>query len=492
MTTVLSPASATRIERPPAQAAPTGPASPGTPRLDAPLPDVRLPLCFMLTGMVSLATAAIVLATRPDLLATYHYNQHIIAVTHLVVLGFLLSVVSGALYQLVPVVLETRLHSERLARAHYAIHLVSVAGMVWMFWTWNMKQVGHFGSGLAAGVGLLVWNLGRTLIRARRWNPVSFGVASALAWLTSTIVAGLALAAAKSTYELTGRTDVQPALAATLAGLEATQRFLAHFEPMAVMHAHAHLGVLGVFILLTCSVAFRLVPMFVIGELRSPRRAWAAIACLNAGTAAAFLAILLQSRLKLAAALLVCVGVGFYLAELKAIVRARRRVALDGGIRLFLVSQSLLVPTAVLGLVLAVPGLQLTEFVGRLETAYGFLAILGVIATAILGMVYKILPFLVWFSAYGRAIGRHRTPALHDMYSAPLQQTGGRAWILALTLGLAGILLASPGISRLAAMLVCLSLVTLAVNTARILGHLIWPRLQPLTPPGKPSSTSPS
>lgn len=467
-------------------------ASTAGPRLDAPLPDVRLPLGFMLTGMLSLVGAAILLAARPDLLATYHYNQHIVAVTHLVVLGFLLSIVSGALYQLVPVVLEARLHSERMARVHYLVHLVSVGGMVWMFWTWNMKQVGHFGSGLAVGIGLLVWNLGRTLLSARRWNPVSFGIASALGWLAATVAAGLALSAAKSTYELTGRTDVQPALAATLAGLEATQRFLSRFEPLAVMHAHAHLGILGIFILLTCAVAFRLVPMFVIGELQNPRRAWAALVCINAGTAASFLTILVQSPLKPAAALLVGTGIGLYLAELRAIVRHRRRIALDGGIRIFLVSQALLIPAALLGLFLATPGLQLTETVGRLETAYGFLAILGVVALGILGMLYKILPFLVWFSAYGRSIGRHRTPALHEMYSTALQHAGAALWILGLALGLCGILLGSPIVSRLAALALCGSLATLAANVARILSHLVRPRLQPLAAPNhRPTPPTP-
>jgi len=69
----------------------------------------------------------------------------------------------GAMYQLVPVALETRLHSERLARWHFVAHLVGVAGMVVMFWTWNMKQVGHFGSVFALGVGLFVVNLVKTL-----------------------------------------------------------------------------------------------------------------------------------------------------------------------------------------------------------------------------------------------------------------------------------------------------------------------------------------
>ena len=139
-------------------------------------PSVLLPLRFVVTGVTALVLAAGILIARPDLLSTYHYNQHIIAVTHLVVLGFVTSIIMGAMYQLVPVALETSLFSERLARWQFLAHIVGLAGMVWMFWRWDMKQVGHFGSVFAVGVGLFVYNIGRTLLRVRRWNAVAGGI----------------------------------------------------------------------------------------------------------------------------------------------------------------------------------------------------------------------------------------------------------------------------------------------------------------------------
>jgi hypothetical protein len=449
-------------------------------------PDVTIPLRFMIVGVISLLLSVVLLVAHPEVLASYHYNQHVVAITHLVVLGFGLSVVTGAMYQLVPVVLETRLHSERLARWHFPIHLVSVAGMVWMFWVWDMKQVGHFGSGLAVGVGLFVWNLVRTLRQVRGWTVISFGIASTVFWLVAVIVAGLAVSAGKSTYELVGRPDVSPLLAVPLAGLKATADFLSRFEPLAVMHAHAHLGVLGVFILLIIGVGYRLVPMFLISDLQNPRRAWASLWILNIGLAATFLTILLQHPWKPIAALVVIAGLALYGAELVAIVRARRRRSLDWGLRGFLASQALLVPVALLGLGLSRPGLVLTETVGRLENAYGFLALFGVVAFAILGMLYKILPFLVWFVAYGREVGRAKTPALHEMYSTPLQVTGLGFWVAGLAVGVAAILLANTILSRVTSLLLVLSLLLFLINAVRILSHLVRPRTQPLTRPNHP------
>ena len=59
-------------------------------------PSVRLPLAFILVGLLALFVGAGWLLAEPTLLSTYHYNQHVIAVTHLLVLGWICSVVMGA------------------------------------------------------------------------------------------------------------------------------------------------------------------------------------------------------------------------------------------------------------------------------------------------------------------------------------------------------------------------------------------------------------
>jgi hypothetical protein len=419
-------------------------------------PDVTLPLCFMVLGLASLLTAVVWFAFRPELLVQYHYGPRIVALTHLVALGFIASIVMGAMYQLVPVALETRLHSERLARIHFWCHLVGVPGMVAMFRVWDMKQVGHFGTFFGVGVGLFAWNIFRTLRRAPRWNAVAYGIASATGWLVLTMLAGLFLASAKCWPQ------INP------------------LGPLAGLHAHAHLGVLGSFLTLIVAVSYKLVPMFLLGELQNERRAAGSIHLLNAGLFGLVPAIALGSRWKLAFALVAVAGLALYALELRAILRNRKRRSLDWGLRTFLTALTLLVPLSVLAVMLCWPSLAATEFTARLENVYGMVAVFGVVVWAILGMLYKILPFLVWYRAYSAEIGRTRVPALHDMYSHGLQAAG--YWTYAA--GLAGTVLGQMlGLERLAGsawMLVVASLAITAVNAGRILGHLIRPRLQPL------------
>src|SRR6185369_9808456 len=253
-------------------------------------------------------------------------------------------VVMGAMYQLVPVALETRLYSLKLARWQFAFHTIGFIGMVWMFNDWNMKQVGHFGSVFAVGVGLFVYNMVRTLRRVPKWNITATAVSAALAWISLTIFVGLSLAAAKCTYSA----DTGASPAGVVGGLRSVARFISHFDAIGAMHAHAHLGGLGCFTMLIVGVSYKLVPMFTLSELQSRRRAAISVALLNLGLAGSFVTILLRSPLKLAFALVVVAALAVYGLELAAILRARKRRTLDWGIKYCLTAIVLLQPLSAL------------------------------------------------------------------------------------------------------------------------------------------------
>lgn len=452
---VLSPKSAA-VKLNPAPRKPVRPAT--TPSLvGVQAASVRLPLCFVLVGVLALLVSAGFLLTQSDLLTMYHYTPHLIAITHLFVLGFICSIVMGAMYQLVPVTLETQLFSERLVKWQFAAHTIGFIGMVWSFWSFNMARVGAFGSLLTLGVGLFAFNLARTLAKVKGWNPIKFGIASALFWLVATVSAGLFLTAAKCWN-------------------------FSSFQPLAAMHAHAHLGVVGVFVMMIVTVSYKLVPMFTLSELQNERRAWWSIALLNLGLAGAFVSILLQSPLKPAAALVIIAGLALYGAEIKAILRARNRRALDWGMRYFLTALALLVPLSILALALSWSRLPVTALTMQLENVYGLLALAGLVGLAILGMLYKIVPFLVWFQSYSRHIGRAKVPALAEMYSVPFQIAGYWSFLAGLGILCVATAFSSDAGIRCGGGLLVLSLTIFAVNMGKILLHFVRPKVAAFAP----------
>jgi hypothetical protein len=415
------------------------------------------------------------LVARPAMLAAYHYNHWVIAATHLFVLGWILTVVMGAVYQLVPVALETRLYSERLAWWQFAFHVVGFIGMVWMFRNSNLKHVGHFGSVLTVGVGLFVFNIVRTLRRAPKWNITATAICAALFWICAAVAAGLSIAAAKCTYEMATADSATASVGALLRGLRSLAGFVGHFDAISAMHAHAHLGAVGCFTMLIVGVSYKLIPMFTLSEVQSTRRAALGIALLNIGLAGSFVTILTRSPWKLAFAFVGIAALAVYALELAAILRARKRIALDWGIKSFLTAIALLFPLSILAVILSWPGLPLNAFTGQLENVYGFLGLLGVVTFAVIGMLYKIVPFLVWFARYSRHIGRVPIPALAELYSTRLQIVGYWTYLTGLAVTSVAILAGNETGVRVGAGALAISVMTLVINAARILSHFFRP-----------------
>ncbi|MEI2724333.1 MAG: cbb3-type cytochrome c oxidase subunit I [Verrucomicrobiota bacterium] len=440
-------------------------------------PALKLPLAFMLTGLMALTTGSVWMMCRPSMLAAYHYNQYVIALTHLFVLGWICSIVMGAMYQLVPVALETKLYSEKLAHWQFALHFVGFIGMVWMFRTWNLKQVGHFGSLLTVGVGLFVFNIARTLRRVPKWNVTATAVTAALCWISLTILAGLSIATGKCVAESFDGSEAN--VGVVIGALRPLAGLVSRFDPISAMHMHAHLGGIGFFTMLIVGVSYKLIPMFTLSEVQSQRRAGLSVALLNIGLAGSFVTILLSSPWKLAFSLVTISALFIYSWELCAILRARKRRPLDWGVRYFLTAVALLIPLSLAAIALSWPGLQANPFLGQLENLYGFVGLLGVVTLAIIGMLYKIIPFLVWFGVYSKHIGRAQVPALADMYSPRQQMIGYWSFLVALIVMSAGILRESEIVVRIGALGFSACIALLLANVGKILVHTAHPRITP-------------
>lgn len=443
-------------------------------------PSVRLPLAFILTGLTALCVGVSWLIASPPVLSTYHYSPFAIAATHLFVLGWICSVVMGAMYQLVPVALETKLHSQRLAQVHFLCHAIGFVGMVWMFRASNMKQVGHFGSVMALGVGLFVYNIARTLLKTPKWTVVASAITAALGWLSLGVTMGLCIAAAKCLSEEMDAASNPSWLGGGGRSLQAIGRFMQHFDAISAMHAHAHLGGIGFFIMLIAGVSYKLVPMFTLSEIQSHRRAALSVALLNIGLAGSFVTILRRSPWKLTFALVTIAALTLYGIELAAILRARKRRVLDWGVKTFLTGVGFLLPLAPLAIVLSWPTLPLNAFTGQLENLYGFLALIGAVSLALIGMLYKIIPFLVWFGVYSKKVGFAKVPALADLYSQQLQIAGYFSFLGGLAVISAGIVAASGQAIRVGGIVLASSVMTLLLNVALMLAHFVRPKIQPL------------
>src|SRR5262249_11708825 len=158
-------------------------------------PSPLLPLGYLVCAALAFLAAAMGVAWLAPELAGHYYHPRLLALTHTVTLGWVTLAIMGASYQLVPVVLERPIWSERLARWQLAILVVAVTGMVAHFALGTWPGLAAAAALLAVGVALPLVNVALSLRGFTAWTFTARLVALAYAGLGVTALFGLTLAA---------------------------------------------------------------------------------------------------------------------------------------------------------------------------------------------------------------------------------------------------------------------------------------------------------
>jgi hypothetical protein len=340
-----------------------------------------VPLAFISAGLVAAAVGTGWLVSAPGLLLLPHVHPQVVAFAHAWLLGALLTICCGAVYQLLPVLANTGFKGAPLAWLHLALHGAGVTLMVAGFHSAAMGLVAAGGTLVTAGFGLFAANVAGVLRRAPRVDPILLSFALAAGWLVLTALAGLLLA-------LDLRFGWWPV------------------DLLALLRAHAHLGVIGFFITLLQGATFRLIPMFTLSaapDLTAVRRSL----LLSQGGLLVLVPSLAWGVTMGEAAGALALAASFILSgrELRRLLATRRKRWLEPGLNGFLAGCLLLGVAALGGTALVFGG---ADF--RVALAYGLVAVFGGLLACIEGMLCKIVPFLVWMRTYGPRVGRQPTP----------------------------------------------------------------------------------
>ena len=423
----------------------------------------RLPLAFMGLALAWLGIATGILVVRADLLALPHSVPPVVALTHAWVLGFFVTVALGAMYQLAPVALSTTLWSERWAWWHFGLHATAIPGMVWAFWRWDMVLLGHFGAAFGVGTILFAINTWQTVRRSEQRDVVAGSLALAAGWLLATVFAGLLLSVNRFTPFIP-------------------------LDPLALLRAHAHLGLVGFFLTLLQGVTFRLVPMFTLGEVKDWRLVRNGLVLSQAGLLGLAPALAFHAGYVPAAfGAVVLAGMIVSGVALKRTLAMRRKRALDQGILGFVRGAAALIIAAIAGLFVVWPASPWGSAPGGLNaTVYALLVIVGGLLPVFAGMLCKIIPFLTWMRAYGPKVGRVPTPPASTLSKPRLEAWALNALAVAtLPLVLGAYLLKTP-LLQLGAAVLALGVGVFLVNMLGVLKHLWLPSIPAAATPPKP------
>ena len=93
----------------------------------------------MLTAMASLLGGTLWMWVRHRQFVQYFYSSEFLALTHVITLGFITSLMMGVILRLAPMSLRVNPRSARLARVQFVLFFVGATGMIFHFWIaeWN-------------------------------------------------------------------------------------------------------------------------------------------------------------------------------------------------------------------------------------------------------------------------------------------------------------------------------------------------------------------
>ncbi|WP_187367210.1 permease [Massilia mucilaginosa] len=420
---------------------------------------------FFATPLFALLAAALLLWQGAPALAS-RWSPATLALTHLLTLGTLGMTMAGALIQILPVVAGVSLPRARILAP--GVHALLAGGTAALCCAFLFTQPWLFQLALALLLPGFAWLIGALTVALWQMPPPGA--------IPMTATVRLAL----------GSLVVTVCLGALMAWAFARPGSHAPLPLMLATDLHALWGVFGWGGLLLAGVSFQVVPMFQVTPLYGkplPQVLGVAIFLLLVLWTVS--ATALRARLPwidtLASALLLAAYAVFALATLRLLARRKRPQA--DAMTLFwrLAMASMLACAALWALPAGVAG------EGR-TLAMGVLMLVGFLYSTINGMLYKIVPFLVWRELQERAAEGQRAPAIKTLITDQVAQR--QFWLHAAALAL---LLAAcwwPALlARPAAVAMGLSAAFLLVNLSMALRRgysAMSTRVSSTAPGGKP------
>ncbi len=403
---------------------------------------------FIFAAVSLLILSVMIILADTNLLEAY-FNNKIVAITHMAVLGWATMVVFGALYQLIPVVFETALFSEKLAKFTFWLSGFSVLFLTYTFWIGSYSNLLIYAAFLMfISLLLFVINLMLTYKDSKLKNISSKFVITAVVWLAITEFIG------------------------TLIALNFKYNFLSEIH-LHYLKIHATVGLIGWFLLLIIGVSSILIPMFLVSHQLNDKKLSYAYYFINFGLISLSINwfFIHFANIDLFLWLSIVVGIAFYISFVYESYKKRIRKVLDIGMKHTMISILSIVLPVMISLIIMMSSKLEYAFLMRATTLYGFTIIFGLITTLILGQTYKTLPFVVWLDKYTEWVGKTKTPLPRELYSEKIAGAHFYIYLLFIITMVLGLVLDQIFLIRIGSYLLLLVAILYNMNVFKMIFH---------------------
>jgi hypothetical protein len=428
----------------PGEAAVTATASPR-----ARLPPRLLPVLYFAVAHVALLLACTAVALDPRGVSGFFYHPRMLAIVHLVTLGWITASILGSLYIVGPIALRVWIPATWLDYTAFALVLVGVVGMVAHFWV--QEYGGMAWSAITVGAGIII--VGAHVAYRLRGASLPRAISAHI------MLAFLNVAAA--------------ATLGVLIGFDKVYHFLPGFV-LTNVFAHAHLAAIGWASMMVVGMAYRLLPMILPAAMPKGPTLWISAVLLEIGVSGLFVTLLWRSPLLWAFSLIVVAGFAAFAWRVIWMVRRPRPrppglrrpdpAVLHAGASFVWLA---LASGVGVWLTLAAPSSNML----RVAMAYGVFGLVGFLSQIVVGMEGRLLPIFAWYWSYANTNFKGPVVSQHQMPWRRGQQIGFVLWLVGVPALAGGLALDAVPFVRAGAWCLLVATILDAANVARILRH---------------------
>ncbi|MBS1642872.1 MAG: cytochrome C oxidase subunit I [Bacteroidetes bacterium] len=408
----------------------------------------KVVLPFYLYAAISFLAAAILLFLSCNKFLIHYFQPNILAITHIMALGWGTMIILGASHQLVPVIVEGKLYSNKLAYASFILAAIGIPLLVHAFYVFNFGWIAQLGGSLIIlAIVCYLINLGKSISQSNSQNIHAIFVFTASLWLLIATFLGLALVFNFSTFFM--------------------QQNSVYYLPL-----HAHIGIVGWFLLLIIGVGARLIPMFLISKYVNEKLLKVIYYLINFSLISfiIFFYIPVLWKYFLVSYIALLAGIILFIIYCRKSYTKRIRKAVDEQMKISLLSAAImLIPLLLLAVIIFL--FTYSTQTNNIILAYGFLIFFGWITAIILGMTFKTLPFIVWNKVYHIQSASGKTPNPKDLFNNKLFTAMSICYIVGIVFFVVGILSAIIILLQIGAALLIATAFLYNYNVIKILLH---------------------
>ena len=334
------------------------------------IPSRRLVLLYVGTAHISLALAFALVALDPLAVAGFFYHSRMVAIVHLVTIGWIAMSILGNVYVVVPMAFGRELPARKGDYGAYALIVIGLIGMVAHFWLAEFSGMAWSAATAAAGVAHVVVRVAREVRAARVPGGVKLHVYFASANMLGAITMGVLL------------------------GFDKVHQFLPGYV-LSNVFAHAHLAAVGWVCIMVVGLAYRLLPMLLPAAPPAGRTIYISAVLLEVGIVGLFVSLALRSSLTGLFAIVIVAGFAAAGAHVLWMLKRPRTPPRDRAPSRYAIAHiataaAWLVLACVFGVLLTVT--PMTEATLRAAMLYGVFGLIGFLAQVIVGFEMHILP----------------------------------------------------------------------------------------------------